>query len=132
MMSIHMISNNVMLKLTKGQGHKVKTQGHKVKGQIQICKCVKMLWLYSINQLSYTVKGRQHVLKINDLWGKFSRLLPFFLNMDPSSFLLEVIYQDNNMFWISNERFWPEEFKYHLFFYKNNFIRTMSLRFPLN
>ena len=53
MMSIHMISNNVMLKLTKGQGHKVKSQGHKVKGQIQICKCVKMLWLYSINQLSY-------------------------------------------------------------------------------
>ena len=43
MMSIHMISINVMLKLTKGQGHKVKSQGHKVKGQIQICKCVKML-----------------------------------------------------------------------------------------
>ena len=71
MMSIHMISNDEMLKLTKGQGHKVKGQG-------QICKWVKNA-LTKCHQptLLYTVKGRQHVLKINDLWSQFLRLLPF-------------------------------------------------------
>ena len=45
MMHIHRISVVEMLKLTKGQGHKVKGQG-------QTYKFVKtLIWLYAMNQL---------------------------------------------------------------------------------
>ena len=45
MILAHMIDINKILKLTLGQGHKVKGQG-------QICSFVKTLfWLYIMNQL---------------------------------------------------------------------------------
>ena len=60
MMLIHMISINEMLKLIKGQGHKVKGQG-------QTCKFVKNLYGYIPRTNDWIWRILAHMIDINEM-----------------------------------------------------------------